>query len=182
MELTIRDRYGDSTMPDKFHDAALRWLNGPDDAGRSRQKQAGRWRWRTSTWRCSGRRWSPGMARRSASTPGKRPPCWRCSRPMAVRSAGNGSPSDRDINLARLGPPVVTRHGTPVSFDTRKATAVLALLPADGREISRERLAVRSGHQLGAARAAGGHPAWHAGQLRHQESDRRAGAAPGRWP
>ena len=47
-----------------------------------------------------------------------------------------------DINLALLGPPVVTRHGTPVSFDTRKATAVLALLPADGREISRERLAV----------------------------------------
>ena len=46
-----------------------------------------------------------------------------------------------DIDLLLLGPPVVTRHGTPVSFDTRKATAVLALLAADDREISRERLA-----------------------------------------
>jgi DNA-binding SARP family transcriptional activator len=63
----------------------------------------------------------------------------RCGQKQA--EAG-GAVAVADINLALLGPPVVTRHGTPVSFDTRKATAVLALLPADGREISRERLAV----------------------------------------
>ena len=47
-----------------------------------------------------------------------------------------------ELSLALLGPPVVTRNGTPVSFDTRKATAVLALLAVEGREFSRERLAV----------------------------------------
>ena len=46
-----------------------------------------------------------------------------------------------ELSLALLGPPVVTRRGRPVSFDTRKATAVLALLAVDGRELSRERLA-----------------------------------------
>jgi DNA-binding SARP family transcriptional activator/tetratricopeptide (TPR) repeat protein len=46
-----------------------------------------------------------------------------------------------EIGLALLGPPVVTRGGTPVSFDTRKATAVLALLAVEGHEFSRERLA-----------------------------------------
>ena len=46
-----------------------------------------------------------------------------------------------DLDLALLGPPVITRDGAPVSFDTRKATAVLALLAADHHELSRERLA-----------------------------------------
>ena len=45
------------------------------------------------------------------------------------------------LSLALLGPPVVTRDGAPVSFDTRKATAVLALLAVADRELSRERLA-----------------------------------------
>ena len=48
----------------------------------------------------------------------------------------------KDLDLALLGPPVITRSGAPVSFDTRKATAVLALLAADHHELSRERLAV----------------------------------------
>jgi DNA-binding SARP family transcriptional activator len=43
--------------------------------------------------------------------------------------------------LALLGPPVVRRDGTPVTFDTRKATALLALLAVTGREHSREQLA-----------------------------------------
>jgi len=33
-----------------------------------------------------------------------------------------------ELSLALLGPPVVRRDGTPVTFDTRKATALLALL------------------------------------------------------
>jgi DNA-binding SARP family transcriptional activator len=45
------------------------------------------------------------------------------------------------LGLALLGPPVITWDGRPVSFDTRKATAVLALLAVEGRELSRERLA-----------------------------------------
>ena len=46
-----------------------------------------------------------------------------------------------DLSLALLGPPVVMRDGTPVSFDTRKAIALLALLAVTGREHSREQLA-----------------------------------------
>ena len=46
-----------------------------------------------------------------------------------------------DLDLALLGPPVITRSGAPVSFDTRKATAVLALLAVQRRELTRERLA-----------------------------------------
>jgi DNA-binding SARP family transcriptional activator/tetratricopeptide (TPR) repeat protein len=45
------------------------------------------------------------------------------------------------LSLALLGPPVVRRDGTPVTFDTRKATALLALLAVTGREHSREQLA-----------------------------------------
>ncbi len=47
----------------------------------------------------------------------------------------------RDLDLALLGPPVITRSGAPVSFDTRKATAVLALLATARGDLSRERLA-----------------------------------------
>ena len=46
-----------------------------------------------------------------------------------------------ELDLALLGPPVITRDSQPVSFDTRKATAVLALLAAGEPELSRERLA-----------------------------------------
>ncbi len=46
-----------------------------------------------------------------------------------------------ELSLALLGPPVVRRDGTPVTFDTRKATALLALLAVTGREHSREQLA-----------------------------------------
>jgi DNA-binding SARP family transcriptional activator len=41
-----------------------------------------------------------------------------------------------ELSLALLGPPVVRRDGTPVTFDTRKATALLALLAVTGREHS----------------------------------------------
>jgi DNA-binding SARP family transcriptional activator len=46
-----------------------------------------------------------------------------------------------ELSLALLGPPVVQRDGTPVTFDTRKAIALLALLGVTGREHSREQLA-----------------------------------------
>jgi DNA-binding SARP family transcriptional activator/tetratricopeptide (TPR) repeat protein len=46
-----------------------------------------------------------------------------------------------ELSLALLGPPVVMRDRTPVSFDTRKAIALLALLAVTGREHSREQLA-----------------------------------------
>ena len=46
-----------------------------------------------------------------------------------------------DLSLALLGPPVVRRDGAPVTFDTRKATALLALLAVTGREHSRDQLA-----------------------------------------
>ena len=46
-----------------------------------------------------------------------------------------------ELSLALLGAPAVTRNGVLVSFDTRKATAVLALLAMHDHELSRERLA-----------------------------------------
>jgi DNA-binding SARP family transcriptional activator/tetratricopeptide (TPR) repeat protein len=46
-----------------------------------------------------------------------------------------------ELSLALLGPPVVLRDGLPVTFDTRKAVALLALLAVTGREHSREQLA-----------------------------------------
>jgi DNA-binding SARP family transcriptional activator/tetratricopeptide (TPR) repeat protein len=46
-----------------------------------------------------------------------------------------------ELRLALLGPPVVLRDGAPVTFDTRKAIALLALLGVTGREHSREQLA-----------------------------------------
>jgi DNA-binding SARP family transcriptional activator/tetratricopeptide (TPR) repeat protein len=47
------------------------------------------------------------------------------------------------ISLALLGPPIVERDTTLVTFDTKKAIAVLALLAISGREQSRERLAAQ---------------------------------------
>jgi DNA-binding SARP family transcriptional activator len=56
-----------------------------------------------------------------------------------------GEPEGEDgmteLSLALLGPPVVKRDGEPVTFDTRKAIALLALLAVTGREHSREQLA-----------------------------------------
>ena len=46
-----------------------------------------------------------------------------------------------ELSLALLGPPVVLRDGLPVTFDTRKAIALLAVLGVTGREHSREQLA-----------------------------------------
>jgi DNA-binding SARP family transcriptional activator/tetratricopeptide (TPR) repeat protein len=46
-----------------------------------------------------------------------------------------------ELRLALLGPPAVLRDGSPVTFDTRKAIALLALLAVTGREHSREQLA-----------------------------------------
>ena len=46
-----------------------------------------------------------------------------------------------DLSLDLLGPPVVRRDGAPVTFDTRKATALLALLAVTDREHSRDQLA-----------------------------------------
>src|SRR3984885_4810588 len=46
-----------------------------------------------------------------------------------------------ELRLALLGPPAVLRDGVPVTFDTRKAIALLALLGVTGREHSREQLA-----------------------------------------
>ena len=45
-----------------------------------------------------------------------------------------------ELSLALLGSPVVQRNGIPATFDTRKATALLALLAVTGREHSREQL------------------------------------------
>ena len=58
-----------------------------------------------------------------------------------------------ELDLALLGPPAVTRDGGPVSFDTRKATAVLALLAVHGHELSRERLAALLWPEADATRA-----------------------------
>lgn len=46
------------------------------------------------------------------------------------------------VAIALLGPPQITRNGAPVSFDTRKAVALLAYPAVTGRAHSREALAV----------------------------------------
>src|SRR5260370_31701475 len=46
-----------------------------------------------------------------------------------------------ELRLGRLGRRVVRRDGLPVTFDTGKAVALLALLAVTGREHSREQLA-----------------------------------------
>ncbi len=58
-----------------------------------------------------------------------------------------------ELDLALLGPPAVTRDGGLVSFDTRKATAVLALLAMHDHELSRERLAALLWPEADGARA-----------------------------
>ena len=45
-----------------------------------------------------------------------------------------------ELSLALLGPPVAQSDGQAVSFDTRKAIALLAVLAVTGREHSREEL------------------------------------------
>jgi DNA-binding SARP family transcriptional activator/tetratricopeptide (TPR) repeat protein len=52
-----------------------------------------------------------------------------------------GGDAMTELSLALLGSPVVQRDGIPVTFDTRKAIALLALLAVTGREYSREQLA-----------------------------------------
>jgi len=46
-----------------------------------------------------------------------------------------------DLSLALLGPPVVECDGARVTFDTKKAVALLAVLAVTGRDQSRDRLA-----------------------------------------
>ena len=46
-----------------------------------------------------------------------------------------------DLSLALLGPPVVARDGVRVTFDTKKAVALLAVLGVMGRDQSRDQLA-----------------------------------------
>ena len=77
----------------------------------------------------------------------------------------------KDLDLALLGPPVISRSGAQVSFDTRKATAVLALLAADRHELSRERLAALLWPDADAVRARG--------SLRRTLSVTAAAAGPG---
>ena len=57
-----------------------------------------------------------------------------------MRSVGGGNATN-ELSLALLGPPVVKRDGAPVTFDTRKATALLALLAVSGRDHTREQVA-----------------------------------------
>ena len=59
------------------------------------------------------------------------------------------------ISLALLGPPIVERDTTLVTFDTKKAVALLALLAVSGREQSRERLATQLWPDSDAAHARG---------------------------
>ena len=46
-----------------------------------------------------------------------------------------------ELSLALLGPPIVERDGARVTFDTKKAVALLAVLALTGGELSRDRLA-----------------------------------------
>jgi DNA-binding SARP family transcriptional activator/tetratricopeptide (TPR) repeat protein len=46
-----------------------------------------------------------------------------------------------ELSLALLGPPIVERDGARVTFDTKKAVALLAVLAVTGGELSRDRLA-----------------------------------------
>ena len=57
------------------------------------------------------------------------------------------------LRLSLLGPPVVTVDGRPVAFDTRKATALLALLAVEARPQPRDRLAALLWPEADATRA-----------------------------
>jgi DNA-binding SARP family transcriptional activator/tetratricopeptide (TPR) repeat protein len=46
-----------------------------------------------------------------------------------------------ELSLGLLGPPIVERDGAQVTFDTKKAIALLALLAITGRDLARDRLA-----------------------------------------
>ena len=59
------------------------------------------------------------------------------------------------ISLALLGSPIVERDSTLVTFDTKKAVALLALIAVSGREQSRERLASQLWPDSDAAHARG---------------------------
>ena len=59
----------------------------------------------------------------------------RFSRPLRYRDVV------ADLSLALLGPPVVERDGARVTFDTKKAVALLAVLGVTGHDQSRDRLA-----------------------------------------
>jgi DNA-binding SARP family transcriptional activator len=60
-----------------------------------------------------------------------------------------------DLRLELLGPPRVLRDGVPVSFDTRKAVAVLAVLAVTARPHARDALATMLWPEADEARARG---------------------------
>jgi DNA-binding SARP family transcriptional activator len=60
-----------------------------------------------------------------------------------------------ELSLGLLGPPIVERDGAQVTFDTKKAVALLALLAIDARDQSRDRLAALLWPESDTARARG---------------------------
>src|ERR1700749_3840990 len=67
--------------------------------------------------------------------------------------ASPGGGGVAELGLPPLGPPAGGRGGGVGRFDTRKATAVLALLAVHDHELSRERLAALLWPEADAARA-----------------------------
>src|SRR5438270_10037851 len=57
------------------------------------------------------------------------------------------------VRLMLFGTPVVERDGRPLSFDTRKATALLAFLAVEGQPQPRDRLAALLWPEADATRA-----------------------------
>ena len=58
-----------------------------------------------------------------------------------VTSGGKAGAGGDALRLTLFGPPLVERAGAPVTFDTRKAVAILARLAVAGRPIARVQLA-----------------------------------------